>query len=343
VRDKEEIAAVDDKIVYNCTILSQPAVMKKFVYLLLLGRAMTVQAQTDRDLLVGEWKSYLPDSITFEYLQLNKDGSGLKCYGKTYNGEDSLFRKHVSTHPIADWRIEKNKLIIASNLERIGLSGEYEVKISGDSITLTGGNVLLGNMPSILNKELHTRSVTYQRASKFGKEYGVKTARCVMQQRLFTFQPIDKKLQLAKYIGFGDLIPHLEGCRTEFSFAKSFADPAYSIKIPASVKGWSFGYGNLNYYVRFDTPSGDKPEMTIVIYYDFRDEMKDHYLLRLKTGKEKGEMVTVNGRQIYKGINWEEKFEGKIFLENRIVIAYYTGDDKMQKMLQDCITSFKYE
>lgn len=317
--------------------------MKKLICLLLLGLSLNVRAQTDKNFWIGEWKSYLSDSITFEYLQLNEDGSGLKCYGKTYNGEDSLFRKHVSTHPITNWKVEKDKLIIVSNLGDFGLDSEYRFKVLNDSsVTLMGGHVLLGNMPSRLNKELHTRSVTYRRPWKYGKEFGIKTAPCVMKQKLFSFQPIDSKLQLAKYVGFEDLMPHLEGCRTEFEFAKRYVDPPYSLKIPASVKGWSFGYGNKEYYMRFNTPSGDKSEMTIVVYYDFRNEMKDHYFSQVKNGKEKGEVVKVNGRDVYLGLNWQKKFEGKVFLENNIVVAYYTPDDKMQKMLQDCITSFKY-
>lgn len=46
---------------------------------------------------------------------------------------------------------------------------------------------------------------------------------------------------------------------------------------------------------------------------------------------------------IYKTINWEGKHEGKVFLPNSIVVAYYTHDKNMESSLQQCITSFKYD
>lgn len=39
-----------------------------FVSILLIGQSKT-------DLYVGEWKSYLTDNSTFDYLKLNEDGT----------------------------------------------------------------------------------------------------------------------------------------------------------------------------------------------------------------------------------------------------------------------------
>jgi hypothetical protein len=46
---------------------------------------------------------------------------------------------------------------------------------------------------------------------------------------------------------------------------------------------------------------------------------------------------------IYKTINWQGKYEGKIFLKNFIVVAYYTKNKKLRETLQKSITSFKYK
>ncbi len=163
-----------------------------------------------------------------------------------------------------------------------------------------------------------------------------------MKERdLFSFQPIDSLTQLAKYKGFDDLIPHIVGCSPGFEYTQKYLDRPYSLEIPGSVSGWSFGFGNKNFYIRFD--SENTTEWTIVIYYDFDDNMKDSYFSEMKSGKVKKNIARENNLEIYKTINWESKYEGKVFLPNSIVIAYYTKDKKLEDRLQKCISSFKYE
>jgi hypothetical protein len=71
--------------------------------------------------------------------------------------------------------------------------------------------------------------------------------------------------------------------------------------------------------------------------------MKEYYFSQIEKGKEKKEIIKENDLEIYKTINWQGKFEGKVFLDNSIVVAYYTRDERLQERLQKCITSFKYK
>src|SRR5215211_598832 len=85
-----------------------------YLIFLLLFLTLRMYAQTDRDKLVGDWKCYLKDKSSFEFLRLNLDGTGLKCFGQTIDNNDSLFLNHVTTLLITNWRVEEGKLFLDS-------------------------------------------------------------------------------------------------------------------------------------------------------------------------------------------------------------------------------------
>lgn len=306
--------------------------------------ALLSTAQTDKDKLTGDWKYYLNDKSSFEFLRLNPDGTGLKCFGRTIDGKDSFFLNHITTLHITSWRIEKGKLFLDSkNKVSFTVNPEYRFELDDqNNLTMDGEHLIFYLYPSHLNREYFQRTVKYQKTTEIPPGYGVKTATCIVEERdLFSFQPIDSFTQLAKYKGFDDLIPHIVGCKHGYVYKQTYHDRPYSLTIPWSVPGWSFGFGNQNFYLRFD--SDVKTEWTIVIYYDFDDRMKDFYFSEIKSGKEKQNIVRENNLEIYKIINWESKYEGKVFLPNSIIVAYYTTDVKLEDRLQKCIASFKYE
>ena len=146
-----------------------------------------------------------------------------------------------------------------------------------------------------------------------------------------------------EYKGLEDLIPHIVGCKFGFEYAQKYYDPPYSLILPNSIHHWTNGFGNKNFYVSFDTDKDDSSETSIVVYYDFADEMKDYYFSQMKKGNEKKDIVKSNNLDIYKGLNWQGKYEGKVFLKNSIIVAYYTKNDALQPILQKCICSFKYK
>jgi hypothetical protein len=305
-----------------------------------------LQATAQINSLVGDWKLYLKDKTSFEFLRLNADKTGIKCFGQTINGKDTLFLAHVTALQITDWKIEKRKLIIKSeNTVSFKINPEYSFNLpDSDKLELEGEHLIFWLYPGILNREEFQRSVVYQRADKIPPGYGVTAATCIFRQRdLFTFTPIDSETQLAAYKGFEDLVPYLAGCKIGYEFVQTYHDPPYSLSIPVSIKGWSYGLGNKNFYISLATDDKDSSETSIVIYYDFDNESKDHYFSQIENGKEKKDIVTQNGIDIYKTINWQGKYSGKIFLANFISIAYYTRDANLQERLQKCITSFRYK
>jgi hypothetical protein len=303
-------------------------------------------AQTDKDKLVGDWKLYLKDKTSFEFLRLNSDGTGLKCFGQTINGKDTLFLNQITTLQITKWKVAKAKLILESNnTVSFTVNPEYKLFfLENDKIELDGEHLIFYLYPSILNRKEFQRSVIYQRADKMPKDYGVNTASCIVEDKhLFVFSQIDSTIQLAVYKGFDDLIPYIVSCNAGYEYVQKYHDPPYSLEIPTSIHKWSFGFGNKSFYISFNSDDSDSSETSIVIYYDFDNEMKNYYFSQIQKGKEKKEIVRQNNLDIYKTTNWQGKYEGKVFLDNSLVVAYYTRDEMFEEKLQKCITSFKFK
>jgi hypothetical protein len=320
--------------------------MKQSLLFLFTLIVLQATAQIKQESLVGDWKLYLKDKTSFEFLRLNADGTGLKCFGQTINGKDTLFLNHITTLLITKWKAGKGKLIIESkNNLSFKINPEYKFTLlDSDKMKLEGENLIFYLYPSVLNKKEFQRSVIYERANKIPKGYGVNTLTCITLERsLFLFRPIDTTMQFADYKGFDDLIPHIVSCNDGFEYVQKYRDPPYSLMIPASINKWSFGFGNKMFYISFDSDDRDTSETSIVIYYDFDNEMKDYYFSQIGKGAEKKDIVRVNDMDIYKTINWQGKYEGKIFLKNFIVVAYYTKNKKLRETLQKSITSFKYK
>ena len=71
-------------------------------------------------------------------------------------------------------------------------------------------------------------------------------------------------------------------------------------------------------------------ETSIITNYDFGAEMKDFYFSKIKNGKEKKNIVRQYNLDIYKPTIWEGKCEGKVFLPNSIIVAYYTREENLE-------------
>jgi hypothetical protein len=319
--------------------------MRKLLHIISLLLALQTSGQSNKDKLIGDWKLYLNDKISFEFLRLNQDGSGIKCIGQTINGKDTLFINHITALKITSWKTEKRKLIIQSdNTLSFDIKPDYKLNfISNDKIELEGEHLIFYLYPSRLNRKEFQRKVTFQKAENIIKDYGITTKSCISSQRnLFIYKQIDSSTKVAEYKGFDDLIPYLVSCNNSYEFVQKYNDKPYSLKMPNYIKDLSFGFGNKLFYISLNSIESDTSETSIVIYYDFGNENKDYYFSQLKNGKEKKNIVKVNGIDIYKSINWQGKYEGKIFLENSIYIAYYTKTEKFIANLQQSITSFKY-
>lgn len=319
--------------------------MKKFPCLVLgLLSLLTGLAQTGSRKPVGVWKSYLDDRITFEYLRLDADGTGLKCFGQTMNGKDTLFVNQITALVITNWE-ERGDFIYINSRNRVSykLNPAYAVRyLDSDKIELTGEHLKLGFYPSVLNRNLFARTVTYQRAESIVGDYGVVAAACIVGPNTFTFTSIDSQTCMATYKGFDDLIPHIVSCGTAYKYTQHYRDPGYQLIVPAAVRRTDYGFGNGIFYLRLNSPEGDTPVMSIVIYYDFDGKYQSGRFADLRKDGGKPDVVRVNNRDIYRAINWEGKYSGEIFLANAISVSYYTKDKNLEGLLEKCIASFEY-
>lgn len=308
--------------------------------------SISVFGQKNDDFYVGEWKSYLSDNSTFEYLKLSKDGTGIKAIGKTINGKDTILSDNHSYLIITNWKQKKKELTFELNHKLMYEPNcTYIIEKKNDkSITLLGDHFELGIYPSPLNKENFKRSVTFTNSKYLELEnYGVKTDTCLFEMRIIDFKELDSNLQIANYRGFDDLIPHLLGCTQEYKFVSKFKDPAYEILLPADFNSWSFGYGDDDFYISFRNKNDSLTETSIVIYYDFVDKNKKYYFSQIDKGKEVENKILIEGKDLYLFENWQKKSSGKIFYDNHMYVAYYTHDKTKEEVLRKCISSFRYK
>src|SRR4030095_7369907 len=152
-------------------------------YLIFLFLFLEVQAsaQIEKDQLIGDWKCYSKDKTSFEFLRLSPDGTGLKCFGQTIGGKDSLFLNHVTTLLITNWRSEKGTLVLDSkNTVSFKLNPEYKVELDNqNNLRLQGEHLIFYLYPSYLNRSEFQRTVTYQKAAKIPGDHGVNAASCI--------------------------------------------------------------------------------------------------------------------------------------------------------------------
>ncbi len=294
---------------------------------------------------VGEWKSYLSDKTTFEYLKLNSDRTGIKAIGKTINGKDTILSENHSFLKITNWQIEKKRLILQTKHD---LTYEpnivYEVKSANkDSIVLLGDYFELGIYPSRLNKNSFNRTVKYINAKALKGDYGLITKTCLYEMELFNFEVIDDNFISAKYIGFNNIIPHLAGCTQDYEFVSNYIDPAYELKLPKGFDFWTLGWGNNSLTISFIDKNDKTSNTSIEINYDFKDEDKNHYLSKIQKGKEIENKTIYNNKELYQFTNWQKKTSGKIFYDNHIYVSYYTFDKDKEEVLKECISSFRYK
>lgn len=306
-------------------------------------------AQHKPDFFVGEWKSYMSDSTTFEYLRLDADGNGIKGVGKTINGKDTILANNFAFMQITDWEVINDQLIIESKHGfMFDTSGIYIIQNKSmyeKGFTLFGDHLQLGIYPSRQNfsKDTFKRPIRYVDSEAIRGDFGVRTAKCIVEMEIFTFEEMDSFFRKFHYIGFDDLIPHLVGCTREFNFVHKYPDPAYEILLPKDFDTWSFGYGNENFYISFRSRNDTITETSIDIYYDFIDSDKNYYFSKIEKGEEEKNLTSFQGKDLYLFKNWQKKFSGEIFYDNHICLAYYTRDKSKEEMLKQCIASFKYK
>jgi len=317
--------------------------MKIKLYILFLFTFNLLIGQDRNKNFIQEWKSYLADNSTFEYLKLNSDGTGFKGFGKTIKSKDTIFINHFSSLKITNWNTKNGVLNIYSEHSlTYNPSIKYQIINNNEAeLKITGDHLKLNIYPSNLNKTTFNRTVNYKNAKHLLGEQGVKKSPCIYKSKIFTFKHVDSLYIKASYKGFKDLIPHIVSCHPDYEYSKSYKDLPYQLKLPNNLNKWSFGFGNRLFNISLD--SYDETETSIVIYYDFKNENKEFFFSQIEKGKEEKKTINLNNKEIFLFKNWQNKFSGKVFYSNNIYVAYYTKDKRLEELLRNCITSFEYK
>jgi hypothetical protein len=141
-----------------------------------------------------------------------------------------------------------------------------------------------------------------------------------------------------------DLIKHIKFCSAIYKYPESYQDHSFELTVPQFLNKLSYGYGDNNFYYSFnDSNDNDSLTTSIVIYYDFNDELKNFYNSQIKKGSQKINIVKKDGSDIYKTDYDPDKFEGKLFMNNSIIIMYYTKDEMKEEQLVKCLLSFRFK
>jgi hypothetical protein len=318
--------------------------MCRVLYFFSLILLWSCNAQNKNARIAGKWKSYLADSVTFDYLELNKDGTGRKGFGQTIEGKDSLFERHIATFKITSWKLQGDKLTLQAD-HALDYSPGFEYKVKWNTpgqIELTGENIDLDIFPSQKNRSRFTRTVRYIHADSLEVETSASFRRCIVWEKPFTYQKADSLSSKAIYRGFDDLIPYLLGCKDEFPFASSYKDNPYSITVPHNFTRLSLGFGKYEFYYTLYADSDPNAENRIEIYYDFDNSIRDAFFRDLDKDKINAKLLSISGKDVYQYINYDGKRAGRCIIGNSLIVAYYTVDPKLEPLLLRCIASFEY-
>jgi hypothetical protein len=137
------------------------------------------------------------------------------------------------------------------------------------------------------------------------------------------------------------LIRYLKACSPEYKYIDNYQDKAFNLVVPKYLSYISTGRGDQH----FELVLGDAPEIqdrTITFSYDFDDSYKARFLSHDDTGEKKTGEVKLNGKTIYRSINWQGRASGTIFLSNHLEVSYYTKSKKFVPELEEVISKFNW-
>jgi hypothetical protein len=313
--------------------------MKKMVCaLVFLTATFMLRAQEKDDYFIKEWKSYYEDGISFDYLQLAANGEGVRAFGQTINGKDTLFLERGIR--IIDWRVMADTLfVIAATMPG---RPYYRYTISRkekDHFDAIEENDLLRIYDK--NKK-NLKRLSFRLATNLPVTTNAPALPCIYDLNLFTFQETNAVYKLVKKKAIENIIGHLVNCKSGFQYVTTYTDRPFQLKLPKYLGEYSFGTGDNKFYISFNDLA-DSPARSIVVYYDFNNEGRDYFFKQLKEGKQALDTLVVDHKKVYRFKNWQGKYAGQLFLPNNIIVGYYTLDKAAEQQLQECIASFKFE
>ena len=69
--------------------------------------------------------------------------------------------------------------------------------------------------------------------------------------------------------------------------------------------------------------------------------IKNLFLRKLLLGKRQVIIDPVSGRKIYPFVNYNDNYAANVFMENHIVVFYYTKEKQFEEELRRSILSFR--
>jgi hypothetical protein len=166
---------------------------------------------------------------------------------------------------------------------------------------------------------------------------------CIVSMKIFTYTVTDSSNCRIEKRAVPDFIKHIKDCNNNFEYSTDYKDRGFIIQIPRYLKHRYYTFGGHEFWINFyDTTSEDQSTIRSVnIYYDFDSSYKEFVFKEIAAGKRKEIIDPASGRKIYPFVNYNDKYAANIFIENNIVVLYYTKEKQFEEELRRSILSFK--
>lgn len=196
-----------------------------FIFIFILNSVLLFSQKRDF-FYAKKWKSYNDDSIFFDYLKLEKDGSGIKAIGTTFNKKDEIKTEDQSYLIIKNWFLKADTLILF--FKNQSLPDSFIVK-KNSAIQFEA-----------FGKHSVYLSVSKNKKNKIYEDYNVLESyyipnQCFKNGDPFKVKKHNKALNKVEYSGFGNLIQQIVSC-FDFRYVFSLPDPPYNLLIPKELK-----------------------------------------------------------------------------------------------------------
>jgi hypothetical protein len=168
---------------------------------------------------------------------------------------------------------------------------------------------------------------------------------CIVLMEILTSKKIDSFNVSVEKKGLRNFIKYIKGCDNSYEYPLAYQDREFVIQIPSYLTRRYYTFGNGMFCINFyDTTSEDQETIrSINIYYDFDSSYKKFVLKEVASGKRKEISDSISGRKIYPFyVSHNSKFAANIFLENNIVVFYYTREKQFEEELRRSILTFRF-
>lgn len=166
---------------------------------------------------------------------------------------------------------------------------------------------------------------------------------CIVAMDIFAYKMADSSGFYIEKKAVPGLIKHIKSCTNNFLYPADYKDSGFVIQVPSYLKRRYYAFGDGNFCINFyDTTDKDQHTIrTISIYYDFDSTYKDLVLKEVAEGKRHLIVDPVSGRKMYRFLNFDSTHAANIFVENNIIVFYYTREKQFEQELQRSILSFR--